>query len=229
MLAPEFIHLRVHTAYSLSEGAIKIPQLIDLCGEYDMPAVGVTDTNNMFGALEFSIAAADAGIQPIIGCQIDVRSCQSVDRDVDHDKGRGTREKLVLLVQNEIGYQNLMELVSDAFITTQHGNTHTTLEKIVSYSEGLICLSGGAEGPLGRMISLDQMSQAEDICDQLQNEFRGHKFNKYNFKAITIKIFVIVFSKNLIYKTRLKISKKFNLALLMQIHSQKIFYFINHG
>ncbi len=171
MLAPEFIHLRVHTAYSLSEGAIKIPQLIDLCGEYDMPAVGVTDTNNMFGALEFSIAAADAGIQPIIGCQIDVRSCQSVDRDVDHDKGRGTREKLVLLVQNEIGYQNLMELVSDAFITTQHGNTHTTLEKIFSYSEGLICLSGGAEGPLGRMISLDQMSQAEDICDQLQNAF----------------------------------------------------------
>ena len=136
-----------------------------------MPAVGVTDTNNMFGALEFSIAAADAGVQPIIGCQIDVRSCHSVDRDVDHVKGRGTREKLVLLVQNKTGYQNLMELVSDAFITTQHGNTHTTLEKIVSYSEGLICLSGGAEGPLGRMITLGQMSQAEDICDQLQNAF----------------------------------------------------------
>ncbi len=73
MMGPEFIHLRVHTAYSLSEGAIKIPALIDLCREHDMPAVGVTDTNNMFGALEFSMAAADAGVQPIIGCQVDVR------------------------------------------------------------------------------------------------------------------------------------------------------------
>ena len=171
MLTPEFIHLRVHTAYSLSEGAIKIPQLIDLCREHDMPAVGVTDTNNMFGALEFSMAAADAGIQPIIGCQIDVRSSQSGDWDVDKDNGRGIYEKLVLLVQNEAGYQNLMELVSDAYVTTQHGNTHTTLEKISSHSQGLICLSGGVEGPLGRLIRLGQTSRAEDICDQLQKAF----------------------------------------------------------
>ncbi|MEE2662450.1 MAG: DNA polymerase III subunit alpha [Pseudomonadota bacterium] len=175
MLIPEFIHLRVHTAYSLSEGAIKIPELIGLCREHDMPAVGVTDTNNLFGALEFSMAAAEAGVQPIIGCQIDVRSCQSIDWELENDKGRSAHEKLVLLVQNETGYQNLMELVSDAFLTTQHGNTHTTLDKIFSYSEGLICLSGGAEGPLGRMITLGQMSQAENICEQFQKTF-GDRF-----------------------------------------------------
>ena len=67
-----FIHLRVHTAYSLSEGAIKLPKLIQLATEHKMPAVAVTDTNNLFGALEFSLAAAKAGIQPIIGGQFDV-------------------------------------------------------------------------------------------------------------------------------------------------------------
>ena len=171
MMDPEFIHLRVHTAYSLSEGAIKIPQLIDLCREHGMPAVGVTDTNNMFGALEFSIAAADAGIQPIVGCQIDVRLTQSDNWELKNHNGCGTHEKLILLVKNGAGYQNLMELISDAFVTTQHGNTHTTLEKVFCYSEGLICLSGGAEGPLGRLISLGQMSQANDICERLQQAF----------------------------------------------------------
>ena len=68
-----FIHLRVHTAYSLSEGAIKLPKLIQLATEHKMPAVAVTDTNNLFGALEFSLAAAKAGIQPIIGGQFDAR------------------------------------------------------------------------------------------------------------------------------------------------------------
>ena len=72
MTDPGFIHLRVHTAYSLSEGAIKLPKLIQLAGELAMPAVAVTDTNNLFGALEFSLAASKAGIQPIIGCQLDI-------------------------------------------------------------------------------------------------------------------------------------------------------------
>ena len=62
----------VHTAYSLSEGAIKLPKLVELCREHDMPAVAVTDTNNLFGALEFALAASRVGIQPIIGTQIDI-------------------------------------------------------------------------------------------------------------------------------------------------------------
>jgi DNA polymerase-3 subunit alpha len=65
----DFVHLRVHSAYSLSEGAIKTKELVKLCQKQSMPAVAVTDTGNLFGALEFSLAAADAGVQPIIGCQ----------------------------------------------------------------------------------------------------------------------------------------------------------------
>ena len=65
----DFVHLRVHSAYSLSEGAIKIKELVKLCQKKEMPAVAVTDTGNLFGALEFSLAAADSGVQPILGCR----------------------------------------------------------------------------------------------------------------------------------------------------------------
>ena len=69
----DFVHLRVHSAYSLSEGAIKVKELVGLCKSDQMPAVAVTDTGNLFGALEFATAAADAGVQPILGCQVWVR------------------------------------------------------------------------------------------------------------------------------------------------------------
>ena len=88
MIGPGFIHLRVHTAYSLSEGAIKIPDLAALCAKYDMPAVGVADTGNLFGALEFSLAARKAGIQPIVGCQIAV---QREDRELHGAGALGRR------------------------------------------------------------------------------------------------------------------------------------------
>ena len=69
---PRFIHLRTHTEYSLLEGAVRLKKLPGICADMDMPAVAVTDTNSLFGALEFSVAASGAGIQPIIGCQVDV-------------------------------------------------------------------------------------------------------------------------------------------------------------
>src|SRR3954464_6954916 len=77
----DFIHLRVHSAYSLSEGAIKIKQLVELCRRHAMPAVAITDTGNLFGAFQFAQAAAEAGIQPIIGCQLGLRR-ESADGSV---------------------------------------------------------------------------------------------------------------------------------------------------
>jgi len=106
----DFVHLRVHSAYSLSEGAIKVKQLVKLCQTNGMPAVAITDTGNLFGALEFSVACAEAGIQPIIGVQLHVR------RDDDAPRAAAGRkpepDQLVLLVQNREGYANLLQLVS---------------------------------------------------------------------------------------------------------------------
>ena len=173
MSDPGFIHLRVHTAYSLSEGAIKLPKLVELCREHDMPAVAVTDTNNLFGALEFSLAASRVGIQPIIGTQIDIAREGEAARK-SNGKGEVTRhDRLVLLAQNETGYENVMEIESEAFLTTEHGDTHTTLEKLAQRADGLLCLAGGPDGPLGRLIADGQGPAAEAMCKRLSDMFPG--------------------------------------------------------
>lgn len=103
-------------------------ELVKLVAGQDMPAVAMTDTNNMFGALEFSMAATGAGLQPIIGCQVSL------------DKG----EQLVFLVQNDTGYRNLSKIISDAYMLGEGGKTvSTTLKAVAQSHEGLICLSGG--------------------------------------------------------------------------------------
>ena len=173
MTDPGFIHLRVHTAYSLSEGAIKLPKLIELATGYEMPAVAVTDTNNLFGALEFSLAASKAGIQPIIGCQFDVAREGEASRQTGNNATARRHDRLVLLAQNRTGYENLMEISSDAFLTTEHGDTHTTLAKLAERADGLICLSGGPDGPLGRLIGDGQIPAAEAMCERLQSIFPG--------------------------------------------------------
>src|SRR3954454_18678893 len=114
----DFIHLRVHSAYSLSEGAIKIKELVKLCQKQGMPAVAVTDTGNLFGALEFSLAAGDSGIQPILGCQLGIRRIGPAGNGGGKPVGKGLNlpDQLTLLVQSETGYANLTKLVSKAFM-----------------------------------------------------------------------------------------------------------------
>ena len=95
----DFVHLRVHSAYSLSEGALKNKQLVELAKRQQMPAVAVTDTGNLFGAMEFSAYAKDAGVQPIVGCQLAVTRPE----EVEIGALRPPPDQLVLLVQNETG------------------------------------------------------------------------------------------------------------------------------
>src|SRR5213078_951179 len=103
-----FIHLRVHSAYSLSAGAIKVRELVQLCRGEAMPAVAITDSGNLFGALEFATACAEAGVQPIIGCEVALARA-----DDARPSGPGRQpelDRVVLLVQSETGYRNLMGL-----------------------------------------------------------------------------------------------------------------------
>src|SRR3546814_2234332 len=116
----DFVHLRVHSAYSLSEGAIPVKTLVKLCRQQAMPAVAVTDTGNLFGALEFAQSAQKEGVQPIIGCQLHVTR-EPVTREAAEPRS-GTApapDQLVLLVQNEAGYRNLLRLVSRAFLESE--------------------------------------------------------------------------------------------------------------
>lgn len=165
----QFIHLRVHSAYSLAEGAIKIKDLIKKTQGFDMPAVAVTDTSNLFGALEFSSKAAESGIQPIIGTQM------AIERPEGSAPGNATMDdpdQLVLLVQNQIGYLNLLKLASKAFCESgQENPTHITWAQLEEFNEGLICLTGGPKGSIGRYIREGKMADANNICDRLHQIF----------------------------------------------------------
>src|SRR5512143_2994645 len=98
----DFVHLRVHTAYSLSEGAIRVKDLAKLCVEQAMPAVAITDTNNLFGGMEFSSSLRKVGLQPIIGCQLWLSVTQVTPRQ-SGVRAEASRDAVVVLVQNAIG------------------------------------------------------------------------------------------------------------------------------
>ena len=159
---PRFIHLRVHSEYSLLEGAIRIKKLAGMCQDVGMPAVAVTDTNNMFAALEFSEYASGAGVQPIIGCQIDL----SYEAAAPGEKARAPAP-IVLLAQNERGYENLMKLNSCCYLDAQGELPQVSVDELALYSEGLICLSGGPDGPVGRHLRGGQRPKAEALMARL--------------------------------------------------------------
>jgi DNA polymerase-3 subunit alpha len=171
-MTANFIHLRVHSAYSLSQGAIHLKELAKLCVKHGMPAVAVTDTNNLFGALEASTVLTEAGIQPIVGCTL------SVDLPAANDSAVHTSSQLapqtaplVLLVQNSQGYDNLMALVSQAHLSGRPGDPSVTLADLTVRHEGLIALTGGALGPLGILLRDGQAVAARKFLQALKDTF----------------------------------------------------------
>jgi len=172
MTDPKFIHLRVHTAYSLSEGAIKIGDLMHKLQEMNMPAVAMTDTGNMFGGKAFSTYAAEAGIKPILGCQFFLHNpdCD----DILKSKGKTLeRDKFILLVQNEQGYQNILKLMKRFYLdsTTEGTAPELTYEDLEELGDGLIALTAGFEGPLGRLFLQNRTDEATALAKRLKNIF----------------------------------------------------------
>jgi DNA polymerase-3 subunit alpha len=173
----DFIHLRVHSAYSLSAGAIKIKELVQLCRSEAMPAVAITDTGNLFGALEFATACAEAGIQPIIGCEIALLPNGAARNGRPPNGHAAELDRIVLLVQSEAGYRNLMALVSRAFLDGEAGaEPAVALADLAAANDGLICLAGGAAGPVGRLLAEGQGDAAEAALLALMEVFRGRLY-----------------------------------------------------
>ncbi|MDE0813353.1 MAG: DNA polymerase III subunit alpha [Alphaproteobacteria bacterium] len=171
MTISNFVHLHVHDAFSLSEGAIKIPDLLKLCVAHDMPAIAVTNSGNLFGALEFSLTARDAGVQPIIGCQIALR------REFGETNGLQTGDPLVLLVQSEVGYLNLLALVSKSFLDSAgEASAQISFEDLTTHNDGLIALTGGFYGPVDRLLRDGQRAFAEAALDQLSDTFKDRLY-----------------------------------------------------
>jgi DNA polymerase III subunit alpha len=167
----DFVHLRVHTAYSLSAGAIRIKELADLCKAERMPAVAITDTGNLFGALEFATTCSGAGVQPIIGCEIAVVRGNAEE---GNRLGRIVSEpdRIVLLVQDEAGYRNLLRLVSRSYLAGEAPSEPAISQHaLASASEGLLCLAGGSKGPIGRLLAEGQVDAAEAALTELAAAF----------------------------------------------------------
>ncbi|GBQ89693.1 DNA polymerase III subunit alpha [Acetobacter nitrogenifigens DSM 23921 = NBRC 105050] len=159
----DFVHLRVHSAYSLSQGAIRIPEMAALARGMDMPAVAITDTGNLFGALEFSQYCSGKGVQPIIGCQIGLPS-----RD---DRPGAQSEPVALLARNAAGLANLQFLSSAGFLDSDASDPFVTLDVLADHAEGLFLLTGGTRGPLYRMLAEGQEAEAEAWLARMREAF----------------------------------------------------------
>ena len=169
--SPQFIHLRLHSAYSLLEGAIRVKDVPKLCKADGMPAVAITDTANLFGALEFAETLSEAGIQPIIGCTLPIL----LDEGEEPARGPLRREPsgtLALLAKDEQGYLNLMKLSSSAFLGPEAGEApHVPLALLAEFQAGLICLTGGPDGIVNRLLENGQRPAAEALLLQLKATF----------------------------------------------------------
>ncbi len=165
MSGAPFVHLRTHSAYSLSEGALTIKDLVKLCQENEMPAVAITDTGNLFGALEFAMAAAAGGVQPIIGLQLAIaREAGGASRSAVE-----AADELLLLAQDEAGYQNLLQLASKPYLEGPNdGATILALDELIGLSDGLLALTGGARGGVARLLGEGQRAAALHLLDRLK-------------------------------------------------------------
>ena len=157
MSAPPFVHLNVHTEYSLVDSTVRIAPLMDRCAVDGMPAVALTDQNNLFGMVKFYKKAVAAGVKPIIG--VDLRILN------EDDSARPFR--LILLCQDSTGYKNLSNLLTKAFLEGQvRGEPLARRDWLTRKScEGLIALSGGLHGDIGQALHNEHVDLATSLLD----------------------------------------------------------------
>lgn len=147
---PDFVHLHVHSEYSLLDGACRLKELVKRVRDLGQTAVAVTDHGNLYAAVEFYIAAKDAGIRPIIGCEVYVAPRSRLDKEHKLD---GSPYHLILLCETQQGYQNLMKLVSLGYIEGFYNKPRVDWAALEQYHEGLICLSACLAGEVARRLS----------------------------------------------------------------------------
>jgi DNA polymerase-3 subunit alpha len=166
----EFVHLHLHTQYSLLDGAIRLDDLFSKVKEYKMPAVAMTDHGNLFGAIEFYQKAFQSGIKPIIGCEVYVAPESRFEKE-----SRGSSDTsfhLTLLAENETGYKNLLKLVTYAYFEGFYYRPRVDKELLQKHHEGLIALTGCLHGEIPSLIVRGKMERARKVCTEFQEIFK---------------------------------------------------------
>ncbi len=154
----DFVHLHVHSVYSLLDGACRIDELIAQVKAQGQTAVAVTDHGNLYAAIQFSQAAEKAGIHPVIGCEVYVAARTRFDKEQGLDR---KSDHLILLCENETGYRNLVKLVTKASLEGFYHRPRVDEELLREYSEGLICLSGCIAGKVSRLLLAGEYERAK--------------------------------------------------------------------
>ncbi|MBN1793840.1 MAG: DNA polymerase III subunit alpha [Candidatus Omnitrophica bacterium] len=170
----KFVHLHVHSQYSLLDGACHISRLVQVAKRLNMPAIAITDHGNMFGAIEFYDEAMKNGIKPIIGCEVYVAPRSRFDRGME-----GMREgyyHLVLLARDEAGYQNLVKIVSTGYLEGFYYKPRIDKEYLAEHAEGLVCLSACLKGEVARLLSSGDVKGAEGISARFREIFGNDNF-----------------------------------------------------
>src|SRR5438874_4904317 len=157
MARDSFVHLHLHTEYSLLDGAIRMKELMKKAAEFEMPAVAITDHGNLFGAIEFYQEARRAGVKPIIGCEAYIAPVSHKDRPSSR---RDAAYHITLVAENEIGYQNLVKLITAAHLDGFHYVPRIDKELLAARSSGLIGLSGCLAGEINSAIQANNIEKA---------------------------------------------------------------------
>jgi DNA polymerase-3 subunit alpha len=169
-----FVHLHVHSQYSLLDGASRIEDLINKAREYRMPALALTDHGNMFGAVEFYTRVLESGLKPIVGYEAYVAPGSRKDK-----KSLGIRDAsfhLTLLAKDEVGYRNLMKLASSAYLEGFYYRPRIDKEILSEYREGLIALSGCLKGEIPQLINTGNLNRAREAAGQYRDMFGSEDF-----------------------------------------------------
>ncbi len=192
-----FIHLRVHSSYSLSEGMLSFNYLSKFCLDDKQPAMAITDTSNMFGALEYSLKMISCGIQPIIGLQINIADKEANNENIG---------EVVLIAKNEIGYKNLLILASDLRLN-QNFEKYISFSQVEDHKEGLILLTGGVEnGFIGKPASLRNKIIVKERLEKLKSLFQDNLYIELQRHGLEI--------QDIAEKILIEISHELNIPLV---------------
>src|SRR6185295_7313220 len=168
----QFVHLHLHSGFSLLDGACGHDALAKKAAKSGMPAVAVTDHGNLFGAIGFYDAARKAGVKPIIGCEMYVSKTSRHDRD----PAAGRPHHLIVLCENERGYQNLVKLVSKGYLEGFYYKPRIDKDLLREHSEGLIGLSACLNGEVSSNVLTGRLEQAEKAAAEYQDIFGKDRF-----------------------------------------------------
>ncbi|MDU6248455.1 MAG: DNA polymerase III subunit alpha, partial [Paeniclostridium sordellii] len=167
-MSKDFVHLHVHTEYSLLDGFSRVKNLVARAKELNMSAVAITDHGCMFGAIDFFKVAKAEGIKPIIGCEVYTAPRSMRDKDPNYDKSQG---HLILLAKDMQGYQNLIKLVSEAYVQGFYYKPRVDIDEISKYSEGIIALSACLAGDVSQALMNRNYEKAKSIALRYKDIF----------------------------------------------------------